>query len=100
MQNEARLKPFNNRDEEVGQAPIILEPSRRPNMKGARQSRPKEPPDPPNPGHDILSEVYDPSGEPSVTETPPQLNIQEETAEEQSLRPRRSLKHYVVDYKH
>ena len=100
IQNEACLKPFNNCDEEVEQAPIILEPSRRPNMKGARQSRPKEPPDPPNPGHDILSEVYDPGGEPSVTETPPQLNIQEETAEEQSLRPRRSLRHYVVDYKH
>lgn len=35
IQNESRLKPYKTCDEFTGQAPTILEPTRRPNMKGA-----------------------------------------------------------------
>ena len=40
-QNECRLKLYRPCEEATGQAPLLLEPTRRPNMKGAIKSNKK-----------------------------------------------------------
>ena len=98
IQNEVRLKPFVECVEEAGQAPFIPKPVRHPNMKGARKL--KKAPDLlfiledfplliPNPKERQYTEQG--ASAKDVVEAIVQPEVLEE-------RPRRSLKHYLVDY--
>lgn len=96
IQNESRLKPFVECPEEVGQAPFIPEPVRQPNMKGARKHREKKAPDPLFSPEDFPPLVPEIEDKLVAGPTPPvEVTVQPDISEE---RPRRSLKHYMVDY--
>ena len=43
IQNECRLKAYRPCPDEIGRAPVILEPNRRPNMRGATRQRERSP---------------------------------------------------------
>ena len=60
IQNECRLKAYRPCPEEVGRAPVMLEPNRRPNMRGAIKRRERAP----SPEPWMLSPMHPPVLEP------------------------------------
>ena len=70
IQNECRLKAFRPCPEEVGRAPVTLEPNRRPNMRGMTRRRERTPSPEPwvlpplTPSHRVISTQYRSPGRP------------------------------------
>ncbi|XP_067947231.1 uncharacterized protein [Watersipora subatra] len=98
IQNEGRLKPFVECVEEGGQAPFIPEPVRHPNMKGARKL--KKAPDPLFSLDDFPPLIPNPKERQYTEQGASAEDVVKAIAQPEVLeeRPRRSLKHYLVDY--
>ena len=87
IQNEKRLKPYHPSPDAVGQAPPLLEPRRRPNMRGTRQAE-EEP-------EDLIPIPLEPRENqeppPEVPREPPQEQPQESYQEPPQEQPQEPL---------